>query len=365
MFVIAAIWLAANGLVCGHAGHAAEKRTFTVKDLGYQFGNNRQNITGLDAASAISLPNGDAFWIFGDTIEGPFQDIRRHDLTEVRSNTGAIVPPQDPSSGISQFEFLTDADGRVRQLIVFSDDEPPAKRRLWAVHGICAGTKIYLYYHHIGLDPTVSVFDGFQLRGMGIARAEIGAWQFERLSAPDGTREFWKGNEPGFGVFVLRDKDGLVYLWGCLQTQMFLARTRISQLDDLRSYEYLIAAPTQESPQVVPRWGARFQNTAPLFDGVPNEMSVSWNEYLRCFIAIHTWHRENKLVLRTAPALAGPWSPPETFYTPAKVQPDDVFYAAKEHPELAADSGRILYVTFVDSRNYRPRLLQVSLDGPP
>ena len=63
-----------------------------VRDLGIQFLDNPLDITGHDCASSIPLPGGQSFWIFGDTMEGPFETIRNHPLTDVLSNTGAIVP---------------------------------------------------------------------------------------------------------------------------------------------------------------------------------------------------------------------------------------------------------------------------------
>ncbi len=37
------------------------------------------------------------------------------------------------------------------------------------------------------------------------------------------------------------------------------------------------------------------------------------------------------------------------------------FYAAKEHPELACDGGRTIYVTYVDTIRAMPHLLEVTL----
>ncbi len=71
-----------------------------VRDLGVQFADNPVGITGLDGATSIVLPNGTALWTFGDTLDFPFASIRQHDLTDVLSNTDAIVPRQDASEGI-------------------------------------------------------------------------------------------------------------------------------------------------------------------------------------------------------------------------------------------------------------------------
>jgi hypothetical protein len=228
------------------------------------------------------------------------------------------------------------------------------------MHGVCIGEYIYLFYHRISLIEGVDVFDNFKLDGMGIAQAKTSDLVFERLVAPDGTREFWKENEPTFGVFV-EQRDGYVYLWGSLLTGMFLARTRPTAITDLDSYEYLVAAPTASNPDVEPRWSKTFQPTASLFDSVPNEMSAAYNSHLGKYVAVHSYLTENKIVLRTAPQLFGPWSDAQVVFTPERQQETESFYAAKEHPELARENGRIMYITFVNTATYVPQLIELTL----
>lgn len=329
--------------------------------VGNLFADNRFNITGQDAATSLVLPEGDALWVFGDTIEGPFESIRNLDLADKLSNTAALVPPQDASSGLAKYRFLASPDGkRPLQIVPFNANEAPGTHRIWPMHGLATASGTYLYYHRIALKPGVDVFQDFSLEGMGLARAAPGEFQFQRLTAPDGSQEFWKGDEPGFGVFVT-EHDGYAYLWGSLWTGMFLARVRPAMVEDYDSYEYLVAAPTPERPDLAPKWSHRFEPTAVLFDGVPNEMSASYNKHLGCFLAIHMNNRDNEIVLRTAPELTGPWSAGETAFRPPRGSDDELFYAAKEHPELARDGGRTVFVTFVDSATYVPQLVEVEL----
>jgi len=333
-----------------------------VRDLGLQFLDNPLNITGQDGATSCRLPDGSALWLFGDTIEGKIESIRNHDLTEVLSNTAAIIEAQDVSAGIKRFEHLRVADKqRPRQVIRFGPNEDKSRHRLWPIHSICVGEFVYAFYHKITMDPEVDVFETFELNGMGIARARIGEYQFERLTAPDGSKEFWKGDVPTFGVFVEQLADGYVYLWGCYWTGMFLARTRAASIADLTSYEYLVEAPTSVNPRASVRWDKQFQPTAPLFDGVPNELSVSYNPYLKKHVAVHVFHRENMLALRTAPAITGPWSAEEIFFQPKRISEEDLYTAGKEHPELRQLGGRVMYVTYVNSSVYVPHLLEVKL----
>ena len=83
---------------------------------------------------------------------------------------------------------------------------------------------------------------------------------------------------------------------------MFLARTRPETIEDLTSYEYLVAAPTVALADTPAVWKKTFEPSAVLFDGVPNELSAAYNPYLKKHIAIHVFHRENKLAIRTAPS---------------------------------------------------------------
>ena len=331
-----------------------------VRDLGPQFQANTVGVTGYDGATSIALPTGEAIWLFGDTIEGPFETIRGLALKDKLSNTAAIVPRQDVSSGIKTFSFLTEPSGKKpRQIVSFSADEDPATQRIWPIHGVCVNDQLYVFYHRISLIPEVDVFDNFHLDGMGVARAKIGEWQFERLKAPDGTCDIWKGDQPTFGVFV-EQRDGYVYVWGSLMTGMFLARTRPDSIASLASYEYLVSAPTSSDPKTEPRWSKVFQPTASLFDSVPNEMSVSYNRHIGSYIAIHSLLRENKIVLRTAPQITGPWSEPEIVFRPEKIKKSDLIYAAKEHCELSGENGRIIYVTFVNSTTYVPQMIELT-----
>ncbi|HEX3601846.1 MAG TPA: DUF4185 domain-containing protein [Lacipirellulaceae bacterium] len=340
---------------------SADSLVASVRLLGNQFLDNNVGVTGADGATSTVLPSGNALWMFGDTVEGPFKSIRGLDLTRLRSNTGAIVPKQHTANGIKTYHFLADETGkRPRQIVPFAADEDPAINRVWAVHGMTIPPHTYLFYHRITLLKGVDVFLNFQLDGMGIARADAGDLNFSRLSAPDGTRLFWKPQEPTFGVFTVRAED-YVYLWGCLVTGMHLARTRPGSIENLASYEYLVEAPTPEHPLLAPRWSKQFQPTGALFESVPNEMSAAFNAHLQKYVAFHSLNRENKIVLRTATQLTGPWSAPQVVYRPEQVTNDDLIYAAKEHPELARDGGRVLYVTFVNSATYVPQLIEVTL----
>src|SRR5947207_3384692 len=112
----------------------------SVNKLGSQFLENRVGITGMDGATSTLLPSGESLWVFGDTVEGPFESIRKLDLKGLRSNTAAVVPQQDASHGVMQFRFLAGETGRrPRQIVPLALDENPAIHRIWPMHGIIVG----------------------------------------------------------------------------------------------------------------------------------------------------------------------------------------------------------------------------------
>jgi hypothetical protein len=206
----------------------------------------------------------------------------------------------------------------------------------------------------------VDVFENFRLEGMGFARADAADLIFTRLAQSDGTKEFWKGDQPSFGVWVEKTEK-FVYLWGSLMTGMFLARVRPANIERLEAYEYLVASPSLKAPSARVRWAKQFEPSAMLFDSVPNEMSAVYNRHLQQHLAIHALGREGQIVMRTAPERTGPWSAPRVIYEVERGKPSGKVYAAKEHPELARDGGRRISVTYVNSAFYIPELLEVVL----
>ena len=332
-----------------------------VRSLGIQFAENDANIKGHDGSTSILLPGDKTLWMFGDTIEVPVEELPHSSIEGTCSNTAAIVPLQDISHGVRQYSYFKTEDGQhPRQLIPLFPAEHPVRKRLWAIHGVYHEGKIYLYYHEITLDMARNVYDTFKVDGMGVARGDVNTFQFERLPAADGSYRFWKGEQPGFGVFTEK-LNGYLYLWGSQKSGMHLARVRIDDLEDSRAYEYLVEAPSPAEPGCKPKWSDEFAPTAPLFGNVPNEMSASYNPYLGKFLALHTYSVENKLVMRTAPEISGPWSEPELVCEFTKPKPDTFFYAGKEHPEFARQGGKVIYVTYINSAVYMPTLLEITL----
>ena len=64
----------------------------------------------------------------------------RGGIERMINNSGILVPRQDASRGLRDYEFIRDSRG-VKSLIPLHDDEHPDRDRIWCQHGICIGSR--------------------------------------------------------------------------------------------------------------------------------------------------------------------------------------------------------------------------------
>jgi hypothetical protein len=92
-------------------------------------------------------------------------------------------------------------------------------------------------------------------------------------------------------------------------------------------------------------WSPDLMAGQPVLHGAPGEMSVSWNDHLGAFLAVHSVILSDEVVFQTAPHPEGPWSAPRRLFVGQK-GPGGNNYAAREHPEVSEDGGRALVVSY-------------------
>lgn len=334
-----------------------------ARDLGFLFAENNVKMIGQDAAYSIPINSEEALWIFGDTFVGTFDETGRRIIERMPNNTGLICRSKDAASGLTDFTYLTDESGELRQLIPLAPDEKPGEYHIWAMHGCCIDMKVYLYYIRVRILPEGQWPYKFDVAGSGLAVANYPDLIFKRLENNSSTI-LWQKDEPLFGVSVLPVKqDGFVYIYGSYlkdwKHHCALARVPFDSIEYLSYYEYLI------TPK--PEWSVDQTKAISIMEGMPTEMSVSFNPYLGCYLAVHSWETKGQIVGRTALHPWGPWSDPVILWTskvPLRnplVYNGPLVYAGKEHLELAKENGKIIYLTCVEFEEYYPRLIEVAL----
>lgn len=353
----------------------------SARDLGRLFVDNPYRMIGQDGA--FSIPLGDrTLWFFGDTLVGarparesvwfpgglsvgPDDMSGRNGIDRMLNNIALLVPAGEGPDVLKRFEYLLDHTGGLRTLLPLEGDEHPDRDRIWCQHGLLLGDRLYLSFIKVRMteQPTPPLPVGFEIVGSGLAVGSTQDWRFRRV-VRKGSTILFGADDPHFTVAFLSDTCAdRVYMYGAVQRrgvyQCFLARSQPSRLEDVEAYEYLASSDGRWSPTVA--------DAIPIFDGMPSELSVSYNAHVGAYLAVHSLELTGKIVARTAPRPWGPWSEPVELWQVREPRRDyaipypTLIYAGKEHPELAADGGRRIYLTYIEFEEYFPHLVEITL----
>jgi len=355
-------------------------RIASARDCGPLFTNNPHRMIGQDGAFSIPL-RGQTLWFFGDTLIGqrtpgtslwfldgkpigPGDMSGRGGIDRMINNCGLVVPAGEGAQTLDRFQYICDERGALKPLLPLLGGEDRDRDRIWCQHGIALDDKILLSFIKVRMTdgPMPPLPVGFEIVGSGLAVGSPDDWEFRRIER-DGNCILWKADQPHFATAFLADAvDGHCYLYGSKQIDgvyhCYAARTRPGELDRPECYEYLSGD--------APRWSRSLADAIPIFERMPSEQSVSFNRYLGRYLAVHSLDLTGVIVGRTAPAPWGPWSDPvELWPVQPRLQPPSPYppliYAGKEHPEIAADGGRKIYLTYIEFEEYFPHLVEVTL----
>jgi len=351
-----------------------------ARDLGVQFTENSHKMVGQDGAYSIPL-NDETLWFFGDTLIGtrkPNESLWYLDgravgaadmsgkgtIEKMINNTGLVLHDKTGRNGLKDFNYILNDQGDLKNLIPLLPGEDHDEIRIWCQHGIAFDETVYLSFNKVRMleEPNGVLPVKFEILGSGFARGSQSNWEFERLRYR-GNDLWWGKTDPRFASAILRDEDW-IYCFGVIQDknkiqQCYIARVLTGQIEDYSAFQYLV------SP--APGWGNDVKDAIPIFAEMPNELSVSYNSYLNCYLAVHSVNLSGITVGRTAPTPWGPWSEPvqlwrvSTKHEIPRPYPK-MIYAGKEHSELAEQNGRVIYITYIEFEEYFPHLVEITLE---
>ena len=354
-----------------------------ARDRGAMFADNPHRMVGQDGAFSIPLAPGRTLWFFGDTLigrrppagqslwtidgkpVGPADMTGRGTFERMINNTALVLNHKTGADSLDGFRYVTGDDQQLRALIPLEGDEHPDRDRIWCQHGIALGAggeKILLSFIKVRMLDDGPLPVNFEIVGSGLAVGSSRDWVFRRVVGSNGSSILWPAEQPHFATAFLKrpDGDGFVYCYGSVNqsgTQnCYLARVREAEVERPERWEYLTNCEGAWSPRVA--------DAVVLFSGMPSELSVSWNAHLGAYLAVHSLDLTGKIVGRIAPKPWGPWGEPVTLWKVEKLHPFpylQLIYAGKEHPELAGDGGRRIYLTYIEFEEYFPHLVEVTL----
>jgi hypothetical protein len=324
--LLAAAWSAAAGAATAEPPNELEVAATT--DLGAV--GKPSSVKGRDGGES-GLVGGKVLWTFGDTIYSP----QAEDGTNLRSNTAALADPRRPLD----VREPVDSTGAPQQAIPFTEEEqkynatanqPDDRIALWV-----GGVAPMDADHALAFFSVLHVGEGlynYTHRGIGTAVFSAGSTKAKRNEGL-----LFAADEPGFARTLVHE--GTLYLYGGSprdKGQGFgVARAPLARATDRSAYEFWDGDA----------WTSDVAQTAVVFDQIPGGVSISYNGHLGKFLAIHSGMMVSDVRGRTAPRPEGPWSDAKVLFA-VEESGGGWCYAAQEHPELAQDGGRKIFISY-------------------
>ncbi len=332
----------------------------------------KQGWLGGDAAYSVAMPGGRSLWFFGDTIvsKSPEETTRANGDAMVRNSVGVSTCAADGGWDIDYYwgnQFVGEPKA------FFASDGP--ETWYWPADGFLFEGNVYVVLRTVVDAPDKDVFP-FEMTGAKLARisnleAAPVEWDVQIFELLEGTPDDVAATvvvDGGFLYLFNVDKDG-----SAVPRPLTLARIPLTGLSDPASHlEYLAEDGTWRS-------GYGKGPVLPVMKDSHSEMSIRFHAGIRRWVAVTSGPEflSNYIMVRTAPALTGPWGEPQRVYDFPEMQPasasydrDTSCYAVKEQVQFS--SANEIMITYVcnsfdfgkmiaNEKIYRPRAVQVSL----
>ena len=145
-------------------------------------------------------------------------------------------------------------------------------------------------------------------------------------------------DEPGFGGAAAIDGDDL-FAFAPVQDGLtfhcLLGKVALDAVFDRTAWSYWDGA----------QWSTSLTSARPVFDA-SSIVTVQFNAFVGQWMAVYSAVFSNDVMLRTAPALTGPWSDEMRLFTADRAGQGGTSYDATPHAEYAENGGQVLYVSY-------------------
>ena len=291
---------------------------------------------GGDGAYSVHLGGERVLWLFGDTFVAR-DPAHPHEAAAFLRNSAALQTGLDPRTAFFRLYWRTSADTGPASFF----PEPDATTWLWPAHGAVVDGALLLFFERLVQDgppgPWSFAGHGWDARLVRDPSGSPDTWTVQPASLPasaDAGRVI--------GEAVVLDGPHL-YAFGTAGGDHAVTLSRFARA--------AAAAGDLTTPEHHCGHGRFAADCAPatLFSPGAPEFSVHRHAESGRWIWIASGDfGAAPIVWRTAPEPSGPWTDPVVVLRPPEAARDGAFvYAAKAHPELAADGE--LAVTYVPS----------------
>jgi len=294
-------------------------------------------VVGQGGNYTLALPGGGVLWLLSNVWLGEVKGDGESAVWGIVDGAAAISKSTAPLAQRGALTYVADENGWPLQLLSGEMKEYSQARRFWPRAAVAAG-KYYVFYsvlNNYGPD----LYDYFRV-GQGVALAERPQGPYEKVRS-SGSYCLWNDIEPAFGSAAWTDDDGWVYVYGRAMNSpgeygAALARVKPEDLASREKYSYY----SQETATAA--WSEDVSEASVVIEGVPEEFSVSYNEFLKSYIAVYTDADSGGVHLRTASYPWGPWGGALGLIP---CQKEDYCEGAKEHAVFSGGQGERIFVT--------------------
>lgn len=328
-------------------------------------------IRGRDGGYSAEF-QGQSVWVFGDSI----MQKKGVDGSQWRTSTWCQTGDRDARDNLQNLNEPVDTNGVPYEFLPFTEvealyngehftPEAPGEERsrwgLWPGPVVTSpdGKKAYVFYDKIFAGPNGQ----WDFRSVG---RSIAVWNrpSERpvrpVFHPDAefpTMLFPTNDiQMGHGALVV---DGMLYAFGLtsgwLQWPMTVGRVPFDQALDRSAWRFYTGS----------EWVADWKKAVPVLEGAPM-LTVSWNAFLKRYLAVYGVPLKNSIVIRTAEHPEGPWSDPlKAVDCIPPVNTNQWCYSNLAHDEFSREDGRVMYFSYYRETGFlqgEVRLVEVTFE---
>lgn len=320
----------------GSANRTAEAANVHATDLGIMWD---------DGAGGVLVAYGDTFGPGWAGYGGKWRPGCSPAEADWRSNVLARSTTTDLSRGLTLDSWVSDAPGHACQVVPRDRRPGVVEYTVIPTAGVAIGGRNLLSYMSVrawvGQGRWDTNYAGIAYsddRGATWHKPESAQW----ANTADGTQ--------GWQMCAFARERGRLYVFGTPNGRwgpVRLSRVREDDALDLTAYEYRTRTG----------WTRDRSRAVPVIPAPASELSVIFHEPTAQWLATHYHEGLDALVLHTAPALTGPWSPPRVMATAAQWP---TLYGAFFHPH--SGTAETPYVQMSQWGEYNTRLMRLHLE---
>jgi len=324
---------------------------------------------GADAANSIDLGGGRILWTFGDAFVDINEDpsLRHRRTAKFIRNSIAIQKGYDPTTATFQPYWQEDEAGKPSSFFRSEGDV-----FYWPGGGLVLDDKLLVYLMRIRNSDAKL---GFSVVGWGAVlvdnpQEDPSNWHMTFIATPQNSLRVIVGS----GSSLRREN--WIYSFGSDRTTSHgLYLTRLPVADALAADFSTLQWWNEAEDSWTNQDEIDVLSLKPTLDDGQTEFTVHYEPIIESFLLTQfTSFPRSPIAVRNAQKLTGPWSLPRNVFTPEEADPTrkgTMTYAAKVHPEQAADGLAVTYCTNAsnpgivveDESLYYPRFLRFVIES--